>query len=116
VHEAVELSEGAAHAVDQAVDLALLGHVAGQDGLDAELRRQLAHVALQALVGVGQRELHALALERPGAGPGHRALVRHAEDQARLSVEESHAVVSCRFRGVVARPRAGRMHAARAGS
>src|SRR6185503_18179508 len=87
---------GLADAVGERVDLRLLRDVAGQDRLHVELAPELAHVALEAVVRVGESELHALAAQRPGAGPGDGALVRHAEDQSLPSFEESaQVVVSC---------------------
>jgi hypothetical protein len=96
VHDAVELTERLADGFDQPVDVALARDVAGQDRLHAEVGGEVAHVLLEALVGVGECELHALALQRLGASPRDRALVRHAEDQPLPSFEESaQSIVSC---------------------
>ena len=90
VDEAVEGRPRLAEAVEQGGDLGVVGDVAVEHQLGAELGGEFAHPLPEALALVAERELGTLAPAGPGDAVGDRPAREHAGDQESLAGEKSH--------------------------
>src|SRR5439155_21418371 len=81
VHQDVGAAEGLLDVGEQGVDLVVPRDVAGEDRRSRLLGRQGAHVLLQPLALVVERQTGPLAVQRLGDPPGDAPLVGDPDDQ-----------------------------------
>ena len=88
VQQQMQLAELLADRLEDAGDLLVLGHIAGQDQrVGAERAGQFLDVFLEAFALVGEGELRARLVPGLRDGPGDGAFVGDAEDDSEFSSE-----------------------------
>jgi len=90
VHQPVQAVPVPGQALEGGRDLGVMGHIAVERQLRAELARELADALLEALAHVRERELGTFAPAGTRNAVGDRAVRQHAGDQDALAGQERH--------------------------
>ena len=93
VDDEVEPSPSLLQRLEHGIEAGLVGDVARQDGVQPICCGERCHPLLQRLALIGERDLAAVGVHRPGDRPGDRAVVGDAHDQALLSGHQRCALV-----------------------
>ena len=75
------------------LDLAVLGHVAGQHDLAAELRREFRHAFLEPVAHIGEGELGALLMTGARDAVGDGTVREHPGDQNAFAGESPYSIL-----------------------
>ncbi len=91
VHEDVDGAQERSHRLEERRDVIVVGDVALLDEGCCDTRRQRLHAAPEGFRGVREADARSVLVKGAGDCPRDGALVRNAEHNRRLPVQECHA-------------------------